>query len=250
MTDFIRGKVILITGASSGIGEATARLLAESGAKVVLGARRKCKLKKIVTDINRTGGLATCRELDVTKRSDNEAIVDLAIDAFGQLDAVLLNAGIMPRSPISALEVDNWDRMVDVNIKGLMYGIAAAMPRFVEQRSGHVLAVSSVAGQKSYAGAAVYGGTKWFVRNFMEVLRMESVAEGTNIKTTTLYPAAVRTELISLIDDKQTADEMRNFYDRFAVSPARIAETVAYALSLPFDTTINEITVGPTKQPW
>ena len=246
----IKDKVVIITGASSGIGEAAAKLLAAKGAKVVLGARRGGKLQQIADAIKAEGGEAVWQELDVTMPAENDAIVKLAKDSFGGVDAIFLNAGLMPSSPVSALKTDEWNRMVDVNIKGVLNGVAAVMPTFTEQKSGYVLAVSSVAGLKNYPGASVYGGTKWFVRNFMEVLRMESAMEGTNIRTSTLYPAAIRTELLDTITDQQTAAGMQGLYDAMAISPERIADVVAFALDLPEDTAVNEFTVGPAKQPW
>jgi len=162
----------------------------------------------------------------------------------------LLNAGIMPNSPLSALKTDDWHQMVDVNIKGVLNGVAAVLPTFIEQKSGHVIAVSSVAGLKAYPGGAVYGGTKWFVRDFMEVLRMESATERTNIRTATIYPAAINTELLSTISDKDTAKSMQGVYDQYGITPERIADVVAFAIDQPEDTTINEFTVGPANQPW
>jgi NADP-dependent 3-hydroxy acid dehydrogenase YdfG len=246
----IRDKVIIITGASSGIGEATAKLLASKGAKVVLGARREDKLKQIVDEIGKDGGQAVYRELDVTKPSHNDAIVRLAKQTFGRVDVILLNAGIMPSSPLSAMKTDDWHQTVDVNIKGVLNGVAAVLPTFVEQKSGHVIATSSVAGLKAYPGGAVYGGTKWFVRDFMEVLRMESALEGTNIRTATIYPAAINTELLGTISHKGTAEQMQNLYERYGISPDRIANVVAFAIDQPEDTTVNEFTVGPANQPW
>jgi NADP-dependent 3-hydroxy acid dehydrogenase YdfG len=246
----IKDKVIIITGASSGIGEATAKLLASKGAKVVLGARREAKLKQIVDAIEKAGGQAVFRELDVTKASDNAAIVDLAKKSYGRVDAIFLNAGIMPTAPLSALKVDEWHQAVDVNIKGVLNGVAAVLPTFLQQKSGHILATSSVAGIKAYPGSAIYGGTKWFVRDFMEVLRMESALEGTNIRTATLYPAAINTELLGGISHQASADAMQKLYERFGISPDRIASVVAFALDLPEDTTVSEFTVGPANQPW
>jgi NADP-dependent 3-hydroxy acid dehydrogenase YdfG len=246
----IKDKVVIITGASSGIGEATAKLLASEGAKVVLGARREDKLKQIVEEIEKDGGQATYHELDVTKPSDNEAIARLAKETFGRIDAIFLNAGLMPNSPLSALRIDDWDQMVDVNIKGVLNGVAAVLPTFIEQKSGHVIANSSVAGLKAYPGGAVYGGTKWFVRDFMEVLRMESAMEGTGIRTATIYPAAVNTELLETIGHEDTAQQMESVYDTFGISPDRIANVVAIAIDQPEETTINEFTVGPANQPW
>ena len=246
----IRDKVAIITGASSGIGEATAKALASKGAKVVLGARRADQLKRIADEIEKNGGQAVYQELDVTTPSASEDIVKLATETFGGVDVIFLNAGIMSNSPLSALKTDDWHRMVDVNIKGVLNGVAAVLPTFIEQKSGHVIAVSSVAGLKAYPGGAVYGGTKWFVRDFMEVLRMESAMEGTNIRTATIYPAAISTELLSTISDENTAESMQDVYDQYGISPDRIADVVAFAIDQPEDTTINEFTVGPANQPW
>ena len=246
----IKDKVVIITGASSGIGEATAKLLASKGAKVVLGARREDKLKQIVDEIEKDGGQAVYQELDVTQPSENDTIVELAKEKFGGVDVIFLNAGIMPNSPLSALKTDDWHQMIDVNITGVLNGVAAVLRTFIEQKSGHVIANSSVAGLKAYPGGAVYGGTKWFVRDFMEVLRMESAMEGTNIRTATIYPAAIGTELLGTISHEDTAEQMKNTYDTFEISPDRIANVVAAAIDQPEDTTINEFTVGPANQPW
>lgn len=246
----IRDKVVIITGASSGIGEATAKRLAGEGAKLVLGARRADKLERIADEIKKTGGEAVFQALDVTVPANNDAIVRLAKDTFGKLDVIFLNAGLMPSSPVSALKTDEWEQMVDVNVKGVLNGVAAVMPTFTEQKSGHVLATSSVAGLKAYPGGAVYCGTKWFVRSFMEVLRMESAMEGTNIRTATIYPAAINTELLNTISDKASAEAFHALYDQYGISPDRIADVVAFALDMPEDTTVNEFTVGPAKQPW
>ena len=156
----------------------------------------------------------------------------------------------MPNAPLSALATDDWHQMVDVNIKGVLNGVAAVLPAFIEQKSGHVIGNSSVAGLKAYPGSAVYGGTKWFVRDFMEVLRMESAMEGTNIRTATIYPAAIGTELLNTISDSDTAQQMGSLYDTYQISPDRIAGVVAFAIDQPEDTTISEFTVGPAKQPW
>ncbi|WP_321340385.1 SDR family oxidoreductase [Breoghania sp.] len=250
MADNISGKVVVITGASSGIGEATAKLLASKGAKIVLGARRTDRLEKIADEIKAAGGEAVYQALDVTVAADNEAIVKLAKDTYGKLDVIFLNAGLMPSSPVSALKTDEWDRMVDVNVKGVLNGVAAVMPTFTEQKSGHIIATSSVAGLKAYPGGGVYCGTKWFVRSFMEVLRMESAMEGTNIRTATIYPAAINTELLDTITDKNTAAAFHDLYEKHGISPDRIAAVVEFAVSLPADTTVNEFTVGPANQAW
>lgn len=246
----IKDKVVIITGASSGIGEATAKLLASKGARVVLGARRGEKLKQIVEEIKAEGGHAVYQELDVTDPAANQAIVELARSHFGRVDVIFLNAGIMPTAPLSALKTDEWHQTVDINIKGVLNGVAAVLPTFIAQKSGHVIANSSVAGLKAYPGGAVYGGTKWFVRDFMEVLRMESAMEGTNIRTATIYPAAINTELLDSISHEPSAEAMGKLYERYGISPDRIASVVAFAIDLPEDTTVNEFTVGPANQPW
>jgi NADP-dependent 3-hydroxy acid dehydrogenase YdfG len=246
----IKDKVVIITGASSGIGEATARLLASRRAKVVLGARREDKLKRIVEEIRHAGGQAMYQVLDVTDSAANQAIVEGAKKEYGRVDVVFLNAGIMPTAPLSALKTDEWHETVDINIKGVLNGIGAVLPTFIAQKSGHVIATSSVAGLKAYPGGAVYGGTKWFLRDFMEVLRMESAMEGTNIRTATIYPAAINTELLGRITDKNSAEGMTKLYEQFGISPDRIAGIVAFAIDQPEDTTVNEFTVGPAKQPW
>ena len=246
----INDKVVIITGASSGIGEATAKLLASKGAKLVLGARREDKLKQIVEEIEKDGGQAVYQKLDVTEPSENDAIVRLAKETFGGVDVVFLNAGIMPNSPLSALKTEDWHQTVDVNVTGVLNGVAAVLPTFIEQRSGQIVANSSVAGLKAYPGGAVYGGTKWFVRDFMEVLRMESATEGTNIRTATIYPAAIGTELLGTISHQDTAEQMGSVYDTYQIPPDRVANVVAIAIDQPDDTTISEFTVGPANQPW
>ena len=238
------------SSSSSGIGEATAYKLAAEGAKIVLGARREAQLKAIADQIKANGGEAVYRVTDVVKPEDNAALVALAKEAFGKVDAVFLNAGLMPSSPLSALETANWNAMVDVNIKGVLNGIAAALPEFIAQKSGHVITTSSVAGLKVYPGAAVYCGTKWAVKAIMESLRMESAQAGTNIRTATIYPAAVRSELVSHITDENVSKGYRELYDNYEIPAERIADVVAFALSQPADTNISEFTVGPTTQPW
>lgn len=246
----LKDKVIIITGASSGIGEATAKLLASKGAKVVLGARRETKLKVIVDDIIASGGEAAFKTVDVTDRAENEALVEFAKEKYGKVDVIFLNAGLMPNSPLSALKVDEWDQMVDVNLKGVLYGIAAILPTFTSQKSGHIITTSSVAGIKAYPGGAVYGATKWAVRDLMEVLRMESAQEGTNIRTATIYPAAINTELLDTITDEQSLNGMSQIYKQYGISPERVANVVEFAINQPEDTNVNEFTIGPTNQPW
>lgn len=246
----IKNKVVVITGASSGIGAATAKLLASRGAKVVLGARRENKLQELTAAIKDAGGQAAYRVTDVTSPDDNAKLVQLAKDTFGGIDVMFLNAGLMPSSPLSALKVDEWNRMIDVNLKGVLNGIAAALPTFRGQKSGHFIATSSVAGLKAYPNGAVYGATKWAVRDLMEVLRMESAQEGSNIRTATIYPAAIKTELLNTITDKGAAKEMQKTYDTYEITPDRVAKVIEFAIDMPEDTNVNEFTIGPTNQPW
>jgi len=240
----------VITGASSGIGEATAKLLAEKGALVVLGARREDKLKSLADEIKEQGGQAVYRVTDVVNPDDSKELVQLAKDTFGRLDVIFLNAGVMPNSPLSELKTDEWNRIVDVNLKGVLNGIAAVLPTFKTQKSGHIITTSSVAGLKSYPGGAVYGATKWAVRDLMEVLRMESAQEGTHIRTATIYPAAINTELLEQITDRKTAEEMTEVYEQYGIKPDRVANVIAFAIDQPEDTNVNEFTIGPTIQPW
>ena len=246
----IKDKVVIITGASSGIGEATAKLLASKGAKVLLGARRGNQLRQLVDEIQKVGGQAVYQVMDVVNPSDNAAIVELAQETFGRVDVIFLNAGIMLTAPLSALKTEEWNQAVDVNIKGVLNGVAVVLPTFVSQKSGHVITTSSVAGLKAYPGGAVYGGTKWFVRDFMEVLRMESAQEGTNIRTATIYPAAINTELLDQITHEDVAEKMTALYKQYGISPDRVANVVAFAIDQPEDTNVNEFTIGPTTQPW
>ncbi|MFS0783203.1 SDR family oxidoreductase [Bacillus sp. 1P06AnD] len=246
----IKDKVVIITGASSGIGEATAKLLASKGAKIVMGARREEKLKTLTEDIQKAGGQATYRVTDVVKPEDSQQLVQLAKDSFGGIDVIFLNAGLMPNSPLSELKLDEWNRMIDVNIKGVLNGIAAVLPTFISQKSGHIITTSSVAGLKAYPGGAVYGATKWAVRDLMEVLRMESAQEGTNIRTATIYPAAINTELLDTITDKTSLEGMTALYDKYGITPDRVANIVAFAIDQPEDTNVNEFTIGPTSQAW
>ena len=246
----IKDKVVIITGASSGIGEATAKLLASQGAKIVLGARREDRLEQIADEIAAAGGEAVFQALDVTRQDENDAIVKLAKDRFGKVDVMFLNAGLMPNSPLSALKTDEWRQMVDVNINGVLNGVAAVLPEFTAQKAGHVIATSSVAGLKAYPGGAVYGGTKWFVKDFMEVLRMEAAQEGSKIRATTIYPAAINTELLSTISHPSVSEAMTGIYKTYGIAPERIASVVSFALDQPEDTVVNEFTVGPANQPW
>ncbi|MDT7013746.1 SDR family oxidoreductase [Levilactobacillus namurensis] len=246
----IKDKVVVITGASSGIGAATAMLLASKGAKLALGARRESQLQQLVTKIKENGGEAIYRVTDVVNPADSQALVAAAKDAFGKVDVMFLNAGLMPSAEIAKLKTAEWDRTVDVNLKGVLNGIAAIMPTFKAQGGGHVITTSSVAGLKPYPGVGVYGATKHAVRDLMEVLRMESAQANSHIRTATIYPAAIRTELLSTITDPEAEEAMQATYDHYQISPDRVANVVAFAIDQPEDTNVSEFTVGPTNQPW
>jgi len=240
----IQGKVVVITGASSGLGEATARHLASKGAKVFLGARRADRLGMVVADIERSGGLAAAKTTDVTKRADVEALVQGAVERFGRVDVMVNNAGLMALSPIAKTLVEEWERMVDINIKGVLYGIAAALPIFQRQQSGHFINISSVAGHKVSMGSAVYAGTKFAVRAISEGLRQE--IDG--IRTTIISPGAVQTELPLAISDPETARRVQDFYRQQAIPADAVARAIAYAIEQPADVDINEVLLRPTAQ--
>jgi NADP-dependent 3-hydroxy acid dehydrogenase YdfG len=241
----VEGKVVAITGASSGIGEATARLLAASGAKVVLGARRMDRLAAIASDIKTSNGEAEVQALDVTKRDNLSAFVKLAQDRFGRLDVLISNAGLMPVSPLDDLKVDEWDRMIDVNIKGVLYGIAAALPVFRKQGAGHFINVSSVAGHRVGPNGAVYAGTKFAVRAVSEGLRQEA---GDKIRVTIISPGVVESELAETISDPDLKKRMQD-NRKVAIPADAIARAMAYAIGQPANVDINEILVRPTAQP-
>ena len=240
----IEGKVVVVTGASSGIGEATARLLAENGARVVLGARRADRLEAIVGEIRAAGGEALAVAVDVTKRAEVKALVDAAVDRFGRIDVMINNAGFMPIAPIEADGVDDWDRAIDINIKGVLYGISAALPRFRAQGSGHVINVSSVGGHKVLAGAAVYCGTKFAVRAITEGFRQEV---GPSIRSTNISPGAVQSELSDHIQDPGLREALRQFKS-IEIPAEAIAQAVLYAIRQPAAVDVNELTVRPTAQ--
>ncbi|MDR2455280.1 MAG: SDR family oxidoreductase [Deltaproteobacteria bacterium] len=246
----IENKAVIITGATSGIGEAAARLLAAKGASLVLGSRREDRLKNLASEIKGAGGRAVCRRTDVVKAEDSQELVKLSLAEYGKVDAIFLNAGIMPNAPFSKMLTSDWDRMVEVNIKGVINGIAAVLPVFIGQKSGQVIATSSVAGLKVYSGCGVYCATKWAVRALMEALRIESAEEGTNIRTTTIYPAAIDTELLTSITDEETAKNFAALYEKYAIGPESVASIVAFAIDQPEEANVSEFTVGPTIQPW
>ncbi|MBV7564707.1 SDR family oxidoreductase [Pseudomonas sp. sia0905] len=238
----IQEKVVLITGASSGIGEGCARLLAEQGAHVVLGARRVERLERLVEDIRAAGGQAIARRLDVTDAADVQAFVDAAKAEYGRVDVLLNNAGVMPLSMIEALKLDEWNRMIDVNIRGVLHGIAAALPVMQAQRSGQIINVASIGAYRVSPTAAVYCATKYAVRAISDGLRQEV---GGDIRVTLVSPGVVESELADSISDEGARDAMREFR-KVAISPAAIARAVAYAIEQPADVDVSELVVRPT----
>lgn len=245
MSDNIADKVVVITGASSGLGESTARHLASRGAVVVLGARRADRIQALAEELTRSGGKALAVQTDVTQRAQVQRLVDAAVQAYGRVDVLLNNAGLMPSSPLERLAVDDWDRMIDVNIKGVLYGIAAALPHMVRQKAGHIINVSSVAGLKVPAGGTVYSATKHAVRAISEGLRQEVTAR--HIRTTVVCPGAVATELVDSMTDAEAQAGMRALY-QIAISPDAFARAVAYAIEQPADVDVNEIVFRPNGQ--
>jgi NADP-dependent 3-hydroxy acid dehydrogenase YdfG len=245
MTQGINGKVVVITGASSGLGEATARRLAQGGAKLVLGARRIERLQALASELSFTN-VAVVRT-DVTKREQVENLVNHAVETFGRVDVIINNAGLMPLSPLEALRVDDWDRMIDVNLKGVLYGIAAALPHMKAQHGGHIISVSSVAGHKISPGGAVYSAPKYGVRVISEALRQE--VKPYNIRTTVISPGAVATELPGSVTEPDVAAGVNALYESMAVPADSFASMVAFAMSQPDDVDVNEILFRPTAQP-
>ena len=242
----IQGKVVVITGASSGVGESTARLLAGNGAKVVLGARRKDRIDAVVQDIIAKGGNALGFQTDVTNRTDVEALVQGAIDRHERIDVIVNDAGIMPIAPMAALKVEEWDRMIDVNIKGLLYGVAAVLPIMQKQKQGHIINIASVFGFKVFApGGTVYSATKFAVRAVTEGLRVE--LRGDHIRCTMISPGAVATELPEGSSDEGTRKSLREFY-KMAIPADSIARAIAYAIEQPAEVEIDEVVIRPAAQ--
>lgn len=240
MTD-IANKIILITGASSGIGEATARELAEAGATVVLGARRIDRLEKLVHEIEAAGGKARARALDVTSREDVQAFVGAARAAYGRIDVIINNAGVMPLSPMASLKVDEWDRMVDVNIKGVLHGIAAVLPAMNEQGAGQIINIASTGGHAVSPTAAVYCATKYAVRAISEGLRQEN----DKLRVTIICPGVTESELADSISDDKGREEMKE-YRKVAISPDAVARAIRFAIEQPADVDTSEIIIRPT----
>jgi len=246
MSNNIDGKVIVITGASSGLGEAAARLLGAQGASIVLGARRADRLRALADELTGKGGKAITLATDVTRREQVAALVDAAVQTYGHIDVLINNAGLMPQSLLERLQVEQWDRMIDVNIKGVLYGIAAALPYMQRQKSGHFINVSSVAGHRVGPGSVVYSATKFAVRAISEGLRQE--VKPYNIRTTVISPGAVATELPDSVTDADASARVHKFYADVAIPADSFARAVAFAISQPEDVDINEILFRPTRQ--
>jgi NADP-dependent 3-hydroxy acid dehydrogenase YdfG len=242
----VKNKVIVITGASSGIGEATAKLLAKNGAKVLLGARRSDRLEAIAKEIRTAGGTAEYQTLDVTQRSQLEAIVQFAQSKFGRVDVLINNAGVMPLSALDQLKVDEWDRMIDVNIKGVLYGIAAVLPVMKAQKTGQIINLSSIGGHAVSPTAAVYCATKFAVGAISEGLRQEV---GGDIRVTVISPGVTESELADSISDEAAKKGMQEFR-KISIPAEAIARSILFAIEQPDDVDISEIIVRPTASPY
>jgi NADP-dependent 3-hydroxy acid dehydrogenase YdfG len=239
-------KVVAITGASSGIGEATARELAGRGAAVVLGARRTDRLEALAQKIRGDGGRAEVLDVDVTRRADLERLVALAVDRFGRLDVLVGNAGVARIAPGADLDVDAWDAMIDVNLRGVLHGIAAALPVFRAQGRGHFVTTVSTSGLKIVPAQAVYAGTKNAVRTLLEALRQEST-DGV-LRTTSISPGFVRTELVDYVEDPAQREQAQQAMATLGISPDAVARAIAFAIEQPDDVEIGDLTIRPTRQ--
>ena len=240
----IESKVVIITGASSGIGEATARRLGASGAKLMLAARREDRLKDLVAAIQKTGGTVAYRVTDVADRAQVQALAEATLETYGRIDVLVNNAALISASPLDQIKVDEWDQIIDVNLKGVLYGIAAVLPTMRQQKSGHVINLSSIGGHKVFPGAAVYCATKYAVRAISEGLRLESNGE---IRSTNISPGAVATELTSTITDGDMTSWVNQVYS-VAIDADAIARAIAYAIEQPGDVDVNEIIIRPTRE--
>lgn len=240
----VKDKVVVITGASSGIGEKTVSLLSENGAKLVLGARRVDRLEKIQ---QRIGNNISIQKTDVTQPDEVNALIKTAYKDFGRVDVLINNAGLMPQSFLEKNKQDEWNQMIDVNIKGVLYGIGAVLPYMREQKSGHIINLASVAGHVVFPGSAVYSGTKYAVRAITEGLRQEEASVGSNIRTTILSPGAIDTELTDHISDKQMKQGIDEVY-KDAIKPDAIARAINYAINEPEESSVNEFIIRPSSQ--
>jgi len=243
----VENKVVVVTGASSGLGASIARLLAQHGASVVLGARRRDRIDQVAEEITSAGGNASGYSVDVTKRVDVEALIQGAIADFGRVDVMVNNAGVSFIAPIERLNVDDWDRMIDANVKGVLYGVAAALPHMQKQKSGHIINIASVAGLKVFApGGTVYSATKFAVRALTEGLRIELHAQ--NIRCTMITPGGMATELGAGSSDAASAELIKEQFAENLISPDSVARAVLYAIGQPPEVEIDEIVIRPTAQ--
>ncbi|MEH7473159.1 oxidoreductase [Priestia megaterium] len=241
----IQDKVVIITGASSGIGEATAKELASKGAKLVLAARREDRLKKLQEEIQKNGGQAIYKVTDVASHEQMEELAEYALTEFGKIDVMVNNAGVMPLSPVYQKKINEWDSMIDINIKGVLYGIAAVLPSMRERKEGHIINVSSIAGHLVFHASAVYSGTKFAVRAITEGLRKEEAPN--NIRTTIISPGTISTELLESISDEELKSEIVEV-SKIGIEPASIARAIAFAIEQPSEVAINEMIIRPTIQ--
>lgn len=246
MNEIIKNKVIVITGASSGIGESAARHLAQEGATVVLGARRTDRLQALANEIKKGGGNVLVQVTDVTQQDQVKALVDNAVNTFGRVDVIINNAGVMLLSKLEDLKVDEWQQMIDVNIKGVLYGIAAVLPHMKRQKSGHIINVASVAGHKIWPNSAVYGATKFAVRALSEGFRQE--VKPYNIRTTIVSPGSVYTELLDHISGRDLAKSIHERIDKYALPPDSFARIVAFVINQPEEVDINEVLFRSVQQ--
>ena len=242
----VEEKVVILTGASSGIGEATAKVLANKGAKVVLSARREERLRKLKSEIEKQGGTVEYKVTDVTSQQEVEELASFTLDNFGQIDVLINNAGFMPLSYLHEKRVTEWEQMIDVNIKGVLYGIAAVLPYMRTRKQGHIINVSSVAGHIAFPSSAVYSGAKFAVRAITEGLRQEEVEN--NVRTTIISPGAVDTELVNCISNQEIKKGIEEQIMEFGLPAEAIANSILYAISQPDNIAVNEIIVRPTKQ--
>lgn len=242
----LNGKVIVVMGASSGIGEATVRKIAEKGGKLVIAARREDKLKAIKESLPEAD--IQYKAADVSNFDEVKAVIDLAMNSYGQIDVLYNNAGIMPTAPLIEARRDEWKQMLDINIMGVLNGIAAALPHMAEQKSGHIITTDSVAGHVVYPGSAVYCGTKFALRAIMEGLRQEQ--RENNIKSTIISPGAVRTELYKTINDKEASEGLSKMQSQegYGLNSEDIAEAVVYAIETPGHVSVSEVIIRPTRQ--
>ena len=248
MNDQLAGKVAIITGASSGIGEATARAFGDAGARVVLAARREQRLQELADEVNRDGSKAIAVPTDVTDKEAVQRLVDKTLEVFARVDILVNNAGIMPLSLLRKARVEEWDRMVDVNIKGVLYGIAAVLPIMLKQRSGHIVNIGSLAGRRPFPAGTIYSATKFAVRSISAGLRLE-LSPNDHIRVTDIEPGVVATELTNSIEDPEVRKSFSERWDdRLPLSAEDVARAILYAVTQPEHVNVNEILLRPTEQ--